>query len=325
MAQAIKAAQVTPADDLRALLDINEKRVVNLPGSGATAVDLLCDLDRIAELWPALAAQGVDLRPEAGRWETLQALVRRHARALVREAQAVGGLRAARAQQQFTGEAPWWWTLDEQVRAHDTRRVTRLAGAAALVVLVVVGGYFLLRVLFPVDPNFQAAQEAVFAGEAKITNQGDFAGAADDFRRAAVRTPEDAEVWLRLGAALQKMGDTAGARDAFQRAEALVATDVDVRLARAPIYLAFNMLDEAAADLQVITAVAPENPLGYFYQASIFEMRQQYSEAVAALQRASELADESKDPQLVVMIRYRLGVLIQQAQMQAVTPATPAP
>ena len=60
-------------------------------------MQLLQDMDRIAELWPQLAAAGMDLRPEAGRWETIQAHTHRQARSIVRELRRSGGLPALRS------------------------------------------------------------------------------------------------------------------------------------------------------------------------------------------------------------------------------------
>ncbi len=52
MAQMVQRGQVTPADELRGLLDSAEIRVANVRWSGEGALALLGELDRIAELWP---------------------------------------------------------------------------------------------------------------------------------------------------------------------------------------------------------------------------------------------------------------------------------
>lgn len=324
MARAIDQGQVTPADELRDLLTINEKRAVNQPG-GMPVADLLCDLDRIAELWPQLEAQGVDLRPEAGRWHTLQAAVRRNARQIVRQARAAGGFQALRQRCGRAEAAAWWWTLDEQLRAQDRRRRLRAISMTALVLAVVVGLYFLIGILFPVDPNVRAATEATNAGERKIVQEGDFAGAAVDFQRAAEAMPGQPDNWMRLGAALQKVGDAAGAEVAFQQAQALLTDEAELRVLRASVFIAFGMLDEAEADLQVAQRLAPDEPMVYLNQANVFEARQDYPQALAALERANMLADAAGQADLIAITRYRMGILMQQAQIRMAIPATPTP
>ena len=101
MAQTVKTGQVTPADELRESLAFSEKRVADVFGGGDNALALLKELDRIAALWPVLEAQGMDLRPEAGRWETLQATVNRRAGAIVSDLP-----RTWRHQQSAPGDPP---------------------------------------------------------------------------------------------------------------------------------------------------------------------------------------------------------------------------
>lgn len=326
MAQAIKPDNVTPADELRALLALSEQRVVNLRGTGADALKLLLDLDRIDLLWPLLETQGVDLRPELGRWETLQAALRRYAPRLVSEMRVVGGLPAARRARHPDDQAAWWWFLAEQVQAQRTRALARtgitLGGTALIAGLLY---YLIFRVLFPVDPNLRAAIEAQNAGELKITTQNDYAGALIDFRRATELRPGDPDTWLRVGCTLVGLGDTYGAEEYFRRAQVLLADDLAFRLSRAPACLLLGMVDYAEADLRAVIAINPEIALAHYYLSNILESRQAFSEALAALERAAELADRSQDNQLVAMARFRMGMLMQQMANQGLTGVNPTP
>lgn len=326
MAQAIKAVQVTRADELRELLILSEKRVVNAHGSGADVLALLQGLDRISELWPELEAQGVDLRPEAGRWETLQAAIQRNAPRLVAAAQAVGGLPAARAQHHPDDEAAWWWFLAEQVRKQRARSLTRtgliVGGVAVVAILLYV---LIFRVLFPVDPAFIAAVEAQNAGEAKLAAQSDYAGALVDFRRASELRPGDPEAWLQVGCVLLKLEDPAAAQENFRRAEVLMADPPAYLLARASICLQVGVPDVAEADLRAVIASDPENAQAYYQLATIFEARGAINEALAALERVSVLAERHEDTELMAMTRVRMGLLMQQMVGGDVPAATPTP
>ncbi len=327
MAQAIKSVNVTPADELRDLLTLNEKRVVDLRGQGAKALDLLLDLDRIVEMWPQLEAQGVDLRPELGRWETLQAAVQSRGAVLVQEMRAAGGLSAVRRQQHPGGAAGKWWFLAEQVRAQRMRRWRR-AGIIFASSVTVVGLLYVLvfHVLFPVDPNVRAAYNAQSAGERKLATEGDLVGALADFRRVTELMPDDPTSWLRVGCTLLRLGDAAGAAENFRQAEVLVADGVAFRLFRAPICQSLGVLDVAEADLRAVIADDPENATAYYYLSVILEQRGVLAEALAAVERAAELADASGDTQLVALARFRMGMLMQQ---QMVVPGslgvTPTP
>lgn len=324
MAHAIAAESLTPADELRVRLAESEKQVVNLAHTGARALDLLRNLDRLAELWPQLEALGIDLRPEAGRWETLQAAVRRNAPALLGELRAVGGLPRARVAQHPGGDAGWWWYLAEEARGKAKRHWLRTGLIAAGVGLLGIALVLALRTFFPVDPAIEIARTYQTAGETKIKEQGDFAGALADFTIAASSRPGDVDNWIRLGCVQQKLG-VAGAEESFAKAQALLGSELALRLLRATVFTDLGMLDEAQVDLDTVLAVEPDNPLAYYYVATVLEARQQYQEAMNALIRSSELAEKAEQSELAVMARYRLGILMQRAPINAMSTITPPP
>jgi len=313
MARAIRTSQMTPADELRELLGHVEKRLANLRGSGQEAAELLLDLDRIDEIWPELEAQGVDLRPEAGRWDTIQAQLRRNGPRVLRELWAAGGLDQLRTRQHgdATGLA-WCWQLDYLVRQESIVRWRRTLVTLGVVAVVAVGAWLLLRTLFPVDPQVQAALSAQTAGEQKIINYGDYAGALADFQAAAEHTPDDPDVWIRIGAVLEKLGDTQAAQENYDRARRLSTNEMEFHVARAGIYLGFLMYDEAYADTQAVLAAEPKHAVAWYYLASVYEGQGKLELAVDALEKTSEYASESNQSELVALARYRMAMLMQQ-------------
>jgi cytochrome c-type biogenesis protein CcmH/NrfG len=325
MAQALQDQQVTPADELRELLVESEERVVNLPGSGAKAVKLLENMDRMAELWPQLEAAGVDLRPEEGRWETLQATLRKHGSQVVAELRAIGGLPRLRAERYPDGRAGWWWYLPEQIRADRRQRVRTFALGA--VALVAVGALivFLLNKLLPVDPKLKASLSKQMAGQQKIERDQDYTGALEEFKQAVAAKPDEPDAWLWLGAVQQKLGDAKAAQASFERARALLGNEINFRLARVPVYQFVGLLAEAEADIKAVLAADPENPQAYYFYATILETQGRYEEAATALQRASDLADARKQPEITALARYRLAILLQQIQTHLSPEPTPTP
>jgi tetratricopeptide (TPR) repeat protein len=331
MAQVVRAGQVTPADELRDLLAIAEKRLANARGGGESALALLRELDRIAVLWPELEAQGMDLRPEAGRWETVQRMALQKARSLLRELKGLGGIEKLRAAEHPRGTAAPWWNIDAYTRERDRQSFRRLFLSLAGVVIVSVGLYFLLfRVLFPVDPKVQESVRRVGDGEQVVQESGDFAAALVQFEGAAAATPDDPDVWLRVGAAREQLGNTEGAREAFDRARSLSASDLDFHRARGAAYLALLLVDRAGADLQQALALQYDDAQSWYLMANVFEARGQTAEAIDALDKAGRYAAETNQDELTAMARYRMGLMIQQMQLQgppsaAETEAVPTP
>jgi len=313
MARTILQSQMTPADELRELLGRVEKRLANLRGSGEGAVELLLDLDRIDELWPELEAQGVDLRAEAGRWDTIQAQARRSGPRLLRELWAVGGLDQLRKREHGAEAAlSWWWRLDALVRQDSIARWRRSLVTLGVIALVGVAIWLLLRIFFPVDPQVQAAFAAQSAGEQKILNSGDYAGALADFQAAAQHTPNEPEAWIRIGAVLEKLGETQAAQENYDRARGLSQDEKSFHLARAGIYLGLLMYDEAFTDTQAVLAEEPRNAVAWYYLGSVYEGQGKLEPALDALEKTSEYATESDQTELVALARYRMAMLMQQ-------------
>ncbi len=325
MAQFARAGQVTPADELRELLTVVEKRLANVRGSGDGALALLRELDRIAVLWPQLEAQGMDLRPEAGRWETIQRAAMQKARPILAELKPLGGIEKLRAAEHPRGTNAPWWNIDVYTRERNRQSTMRLLLSLTAIVIVGVGLYFLLfRVLFPVDPKVQESVRRVNAGEQFVQQDGDFAAALAEFEAAAAATPDDPDVWLRVGAAREQLGNAQGAQEAFDRARSLSASDLDFHRARGAAYLAFGLIDPAEVDLQAALTLKYDDAQSWYLMANVLESRRQTAEAIDALDKASQYAAETNQSELTAMARYRMGLLMQQLQFAAPTgePAT---
>lgn len=320
MAQTVQRGQVTPADELRNLLETDETRVANVRGSGEGVVRLLKELDRIAELWPQLEMQGVDLRPEAGRWETLQASIRRNATGILAELQRRGGIRSIRDEVHPGGTGAFWWHLDEYVAQARKQRVRRAATIAIAVLVLAAAGWFLFQKLFPVDPKVVESVRRTNQGDQMVQQDGDWAGALAQFQAAAAATPGDSEVWLRVGVAEGQLRNTQAAQDAFDKARSLLSSDLLFFRGRASVYLLYDLFDQADKDIQAALAIKNDDAQTWYEAASVYEARGQIAEAVDALEKASTYAEETRQDQLTALARFRMGMLMQRLSMPQETP-----
>jgi tetratricopeptide (TPR) repeat protein len=303
-------------------LETAEKRVANVRSSGNGAVSLLKDMDRIAELWQQLEAQGVDLRPEAGRWDTLQASVQRNASGILAGLASAGGMPAVRKQVHPEGTDAAWWHLDQHIAQARGKRLRRAAAIAGIVVAGLVLAWFLFQKLFPVDPNVAESMRRVSAGEQLVQQNQDWAGALAEFQAAAALTPEDFDVWLRLGVAEEQVGNAAASQDAFDRARALLQSDLDFHNGRAAAYLLFGLVDPADEDIQAALKIKNDDPHAWYQAATVYEERGQLADAIAALEKVSAYAEAAKLNELTALARYRMGMLMQRG---AIAPETGSP
>jgi cytochrome c-type biogenesis protein CcmH/NrfG len=316
MGRELPAGRVTPADEMRGLLLDCERLLGNIRGQGASLARLPENMDRIAEMWPSLTARGVDLRPEAGRWETIQAQTHKHAAAIAGELRAACGFEVLRAKHGGDTSA-WWWQLDRETAQRSTRRTRRTIVAVAVVILVLAGAVFALTRLFPSDPRQTRAGELLVAGQQKIDTSQDYRAALPYFQAAADATPGDAEPWLWIAISQQKLGNAAAAQDAFRQARAAAGNDLDFYLGRAPIFLEARSLTPARADLAAALQLDPKSPQAYYFLSTIDETEGHIAQAIQDLQHASDYAEARGETSLVAATRYRLAILMQRNQIGA--------
>ncbi len=283
---------------------------------------LMDRLDLIADAWSDLAGAGADLRPETGRWETLQAAVRRSAPRLLAALQQRGGLAALRGERR-PDAAHWWWQLDELDR--DRKRKSAIRTITILVVagLLIAGGMFLFRTLCPPIPRWPHPFRTSTAGQRLVERAQDFSGAAAEFALATEAAPAEVDSWLWLGAAQQRLGQAEQADESFARARALVDDELRYRLSRVPIFISSGLLDDAESDLRAAESLDASSPELYYIWATVYEVRGDYAGAVRTLRAASAFAEARGEDELNAMSRYRLAMMME--QMQVRPPSTPAP
>ena len=118
MAHTVESRITTPASELRERLDKAERQLPSL--DTATVAGFLSNLDRMDVLFDQLAADNVDVRSEAGRWDDLQRQIARNAGRIVKLANGAGGYAALRTQNP-PATAPWW-QLDAMIAARRRRQ-----------------------------------------------------------------------------------------------------------------------------------------------------------------------------------------------------------
>lgn len=321
MARAIPPTNLTPADELRVLLERLERRLPNLRGTGESTIELLGWMDRIHVLVPELREMGVDLRAEMSRLETIEATLEDRAGVLAREAGSK--LARARVEAEATPER-WWWYVNEIARRRRIQQLKRAGLYGAIAVAIVFFVAVVIPRIFPVDPGVAAAQRFTQQAE-NAMQEGDFETALAAYRSAAEALPDDPSYPVRAGVLAETLGYTSEAEAAYATARLLTEDDVQFYAIRSQAYLLLGNVEAALADADHAVAINSESVEGHFQRASALEMSGRLSEAIDEFEIAATLAEESS-PQLAVLARVRMGYLIQSMPIRPSTETpTPAP
>ncbi len=327
MARSISTTQLTPADELRRLLDDAEKRAVNVRGVGADkALELLRWLDDIDALIPKLQDMGANIQPELGRWRGVQGVVKRYAGNLQRELRPLGGLSKLRAEQpEPPSEDRWWWWLDVAAKQNTVKRVRKGVLTITGIVVVLIVGAWLFQKFFPVDPVLQESYRLQTEAEQLLFDEGDPATVLQKMEAAATLTPNELDIQSWLVVLNEKQGR-------LDRADALrkqlfgsfPPSDVYTQLAQTNLQLG-NYEQSLRSAEQAIEA-DPDDAAAYMVAGLAAQGLGDRVSAMTYLQEASDVAERTGNAELQAIARIQLAQLLQSPSFGAPSStASPTP
>lgn len=292
----VETAAQTPLGRLRAALDEAERVAVSAGMAADDAVSFLHACDAIENLIAAAGA-GADIRPETNRADFVRERLRRNAEAIVRVVQRAGRVRDV--------EHCRSWSQAMTVASHmRTRRLRRLTIAVTATV-VLVALLALLPVIFPAEP----APDSVAIGRLLASEGADAALALA--RAEYERFPNDPEAALWRGVLELRVGNPAVAEELFKQARQQSADETAFLFERGNLFIQAGLFDAAEADATTLITRPDTQAEGYLLLGSVREARGDREGAIAAFQQAADLAAAANKPQLEVIAKTRLGMILQ--------------
>lgn len=149
------------------------------------------------------------------------------------------------------------------------------------------------------DPDAYAA----FLKGRLAERAGDYAAAAEHYRRAAGLDPDEPSIWVSMSEALVRKGDLAEARAAARQAVKLDAAQARAYMLLGGIASAANDFDEAKEAYRQVIKLEPSNEEAYVYLSSVLAQERDAVGAEAVLKDLLKVEPES------VVAYYYLGHL----------------
>lgn len=318
MAHTVESRSNNPANQLREALDKAERLIVQL--SGQNAEEFLLLLDQIEHAFEQLAKDGIDLRPEEVRWQSLLNRLDSKPERVVNAAAVAGGL--AELRRRHPPAESFWWKLDSIVVERRKRAVKRgllTTGALILAVALLLWG---INFFFPPNPQAVAMVEATNQIDRLIGEQR-WDEALAVVQQARQKLPNEPELAVWEVVLYERMDKPDEAAAALAAAKTLyTAAPVQLWIALGNDRMMVGDLDGADAAAQEAVAIAPDEPMVTFLQGGIAEARGDIPRAIAFFQRTSELAGDD-NAQLNVIARVRMGNLLQRPDAFNSPAATP--
>lgn len=308
----------SPVEQLREALDKADRQIVSLDGNNVE--EFLVLLDRIEQMFVDLAASEDELRGEAGRWESLQSRILTKPDPIPAAAAKRGGLPSLAAL--HPPAAGFWWHLDAEVRRRRGQAIKRFVLTSSSVVLVLVTLLWGVDYFFPPDPATILVSNTTSAVE-QLAMESKWGEALVQVQAARQTLPDEPELLVWEAVLYEQLGETDAAQASLTRAQSLTPDQpVGLWIMVAMKRFQVNNLDGAEAAIQEALASNPDDAQSHFWLANIAEARGDQRLAIELFTQTSELARAADDPQLEVMAKFRMGMLMQQANPFASSPVT---
>lgn len=301
----------TAAAGLRDMIHELETDLPDLDEAGEGVVDLLRRRDQIAEEISRLESEGLDLRPEKTRIETIDNILSREASTIAREARAAGGLQAVR-EEEHPPESHWWWYLDEYVAEKRRKKVIKTVAIVVGVLVVLISGNFLMDRFFGLSPREKEARVYINEAEQQF-REGNYQQAIAEYERAVEMTPSDGQAQAALGVLYELQGRSEEAEAAFKAAEEALGNRLEFLMTLAQTYMTAGEYDTALDRANEAIELDPEAARAYLVRGSIYEAMDERAKAMDDFQRSADLAQSSGQDALYVLAKMRLATLLQQA------------
>lgn len=312
---------LTPGDRVREALGRAERRVTNLRGMGPRALELLHLLDQIADGLEQLRELGTDVRAEEVRFETIQRRLQGRKRLFLRQVRS-----ALEEERQLVQPSPerWWWFLDVAVARERKQRLRRLAISGAIAIVALLIAAFIYDRFIAPPRNVRQAYRYASDGEA-LVEAGDLQGALEKFQKAAELDPNDPDYLVWIGVVYEELNRSQEAEAAFQAALTRFSSEQELLLSRGLKYLRVGDIEAAEADAEMALSRYPDSGWAYTLRANVAAAKGDYDLAIAALDRAAELAAAAGDTQLEAYARTQRAMVIQLQAAQVLATPTPSP
>ncbi|MHB0856757.1 MAG: tetratricopeptide repeat protein [Anaerolineae bacterium] len=310
---------VTSVKQLRDMIRQLEIGAATLKGRGVDALELLKLRDLVDEQLQHYTLEGVDLRPERTRVETIDNVFARKTSQLNHELRSIGGLAGARQQVQPREDQTWWFS-DIVQSDRQRRTVLKTGGIVVGILLVLIVGNAILDRLYGLSPLEKEARAHVSTAEQQVVG-GDIDAAIAEYEQALAVDPSMGDAQVALGVLYEAKGRTEDAEKALTEAEAAIGERWRYLLTLARTYEGLGKFDEALVAADEAVALAPDSPEAYLTRGGLHEQIGNIDAALDDLERASTLASEQGVDQIYVLARYRYGMLLQRGGgMQMPTP-----
>jgi len=302
----------SPLEKLRIELEELQKIVGNIIVPNPSDISENCEKfvlkrQKVEELVEELKNIGVAIDPELVRLTEIDTEIKKNLNVMYK------GLKKSEILKEKVKypTSNWWWYIPEIVEANRKKRLKRrilVLGISGIIILGIV-----LFAKFYKTPD-EEVLEAV-SQSYKYLEKKDLDSAEKVLRDILEKYPNNIEPWISLGIILEEEGKLKESEACFNKAKNLCKDDIEFYLARAIEYTKVSKVEDAEKELKKVLSIEKDNAEALYLLAGIYEEKGNINEAIKLYKRIEELGDKV-DPQILVMSKVRMGVLLQRLPLE---------
>jgi len=296
-------------DDLRKMIEEYKDYIVNIDYLKQDVLKMFNLRDKIEDLVIDLEKKGTDLTAEKVRLETFDTILRKKMKMVYRKLTVSLNPRAYREERKIP-RSHWWWYLDKLLKEKRAQMGKKWLIRGGITAIALLAAYIIMTKVVP-----QPKQSVIYQGEAdKLYQEGKLEEAIEIYKKAQALDPDNSTIPLMLGMIYEDKGLQNKANDYFERARLLSSQKIDFYNSRGMLYFQKGKLEKAILDAKKALEIDPNNAFSHFLLGNIYEAENKIAEAIAEYRIVSEL---DQDPQLTVMARFKMGMIMQRAPLRS--------
>lgn len=268
---------------------------------------LLQDLDQVHSLFDRLEATGLNLLPEQGRFKSVQSRLKTRVNLLLR---ALGG--AAALDQYRPVPEPsrerWWWYIHEMVAVQQRRLIHQISVGLVIILLLVGGVVLAFNTVLAPSPETLARVEAENEAFAAV-EQGNYREALSSVDKGLAKIPGNPHLLMLQGALYEILGEENQAEKNFAQARSILNDPLAFYLTGGQLQLRLNQPQRAESDARAALELDENVAMAWLLLGQALEFQGRKVEAIPAYEKASRLAVDSGDNEIVVLARLALARL----------------
>jgi tetratricopeptide (TPR) repeat protein len=277
-------------------------------GDRTRAEKMLVRMDVVNQKINRLAESQIPVTAETAQFEYIRQSLERNGRSFLKDVGGMKSLLELRGKVKPASNRSWWF-IEQSIARQKGKSLHSIGLTLGIIAIITLFLVILFNTILKPDPIIVARYSHESNAEQFLAKNDPTSALAEI--NEALTLGQDAHLLILRAVILYQVGQKEEASVDFVSAEDILGDRNTFLLARAETWLRVGRFEYALLDTQEVIRSDPESAQAYFYNGKAQELNKDYSGAINAYQKASELAGQQDKAELNATIRMSMAMLMQ--------------